>query len=279
MKLLEALKYILLGLVQGVTEVLPISSSGHVELVETLIRLEVDEGLLFLILVNTGSLLVFIVIYWRKLWGIIRDFFRFVFVSSSRKETSKGFYYAIKLVIATIPAALVGVFFKEQLDNILKTYGLLVSGTGLLFTGSVLLLISQKRIFNGEATVSFVDSLLMGVGQAVALFPGVSRSGMTTSTGIARGIGVATALDFSFLMYIPISIGVVMLSVVEGVQSGFELPGNEYIGYYLLAFVGEIVATYLAFRIVFNVFKTGKLKFFGIYCLIVGLISLGLFIF
>ncbi|MDD3113043.1 MAG: undecaprenyl-diphosphate phosphatase [Candidatus Izemoplasmatales bacterium] len=279
MNLLEALKYLLLGLVQGVTEVLPISSSGHVELVQTLVQLEADEGLLFLILVNTGSLIVFLFIYWRKLWRVLLDFLSYIFRPSTREATSKGFYYAIKLVIASIPAAIVGVFFKDQLDALLKSHGLLVSGTGLILTGSVLLIVSQKRAFNGEATVSFVDAILMGLGQAAALFPGVSRSGMTTSTGISRGIGIATALDFSFMMYIPVSIGVLLLSVIDGIQSGFNLPGSDYIGYYLLALVGAIVATYLAFRIVFSAFKTGKLKYFALYCLAVGLLSIGIYIF
>lgn len=279
MKLLEALKYLLLGLVQGVTEVLPISSSGHVELVRTLIRLETEEGLLFLILVNTGSLVVFIVVYWRKLWQLILDFFSYIFKPSKRELSSKGFFYAVKLIIASIPAVLVGLLFEDQIDALLKTYGLLISGTGLILTGSVLWVVSQRRLFNGEATVSFVDAMLMGLGQAIALFPGVSRSGMTTSTGISRGIGAATALDFSFMMYIPISIGVLLKALLDGIQSGFSLPGSDEIGYYSLALAGAIVATYLAFRVVFNAFKSGKLKYFAIYCLAVGLLSLGLYIF
>lgn len=279
MEILEAIKYFILGLVQGITEVLPVSSSGHVELFKAMLNMEIDEGLLFLILVNSGSLLTLLFVYRKKLIVLIVDFFRYIFKPESREETKRNFIYVIKLLIATVPAAIVGILFSHFFDYLITEYSVLASGIGLVFTGSVLILLSLNRFRNGATEISYVDAILMGVAQSVALFPGISRSGMTTSTAIKKGVGINSALDFSFLMYIPVSLGSMVMLITEGFEEGFSVPSNYYFFYYALAFVGALGATYLAFKIIFRAFRSRKLKYFGYYCLVAGLISIGIYIF
>ncbi|MBN2876439.1 MAG: undecaprenyl-diphosphate phosphatase [Bacilli bacterium] len=291
MDLLEAIKYLLLGIIQGITEVIPISSSGHVQLAQTFFNMQVDEGLLFLILVNTGSLVTFLFIYFRKLVELVRDFFVFSYhflIHHSKPELREGeynnFLFAVRIIIACIPAGLVGLFLSDYIDAMLITYGTLLVGVGLLLTGTMLYMIKDVRILKGKTMINWTDTILIGLAQAVAVVPGVSRSGMTSSTSIKRGMGIDSALNFSFLLYIPLSIGSLILMVYkvyskmqgEGLSllQSLGVPSNDYILYYLLAFVGAIFATYFAYRLIFNIFKSGKLKYFSYYCIIMGLGSI-----
>jgi len=289
--ILEAIKYLLLGIIQGVTEVIPISSSGHVFLAQTIFNLKVEQGLLFLILVNTGSLVTFLVIYWNKIMELIVDFFSFVyhfvfhnFNRELRQDKYKNFLYSLQIIVACIPAAIVGILFQSQMDGLLINYGTLAVGVGLLLTGTMLYFIRNIKILKGKTMITWADTILIGLAQSVAIFPGVSRSGMTSSTSIKRGMGIDSALNFSFLLYVPLSIGSLVLMVYKvfsGMKSsGLSLidslgvPSNIYFLYYLLAFVGALVATYIAYRLIFNIFKSGKLKYFSYYCIALGLGSI-----
>ncbi len=288
---LEAIKYLLLGIIQGVTEVIPISSSGHVELAQTFFHMERDEGLLFLILVNTGSLVTFLFIYFRRLVELARDFIVFSYhyiVHHSKPELREkqynNFLFAVRIIVACIPAGLVGLFFSDYIDGMLATYGTLFVGVGLLLTGMMLYYIKDSRILKGKTMINWTDTVLVGLAQAVAVFPGVSRSGMTSATSIKRGMGIDSALNFSFLLYIPLSLGSVLLMFYkvfddmssEGITliESLGVPSNIYFFYYLLAFVGAILATYFAYRLIFNIFKSGKLKYFSYYCIAIGLLSI-----
>jgi undecaprenyl-diphosphatase len=278
----EALKYLLLGLIQGVTEVLPISSSGHVELSKFLLEMDFAENLMFLILVNTGSLLAFLVIYFKDLLRLVKDFFIYLKHPETREMTSPNFHFLLKLGVASIPAALVGVLFSDFIDQMLATYSILLSGVGLLLTATILYLIGYRRYRHGLSSISYKESFLIGLAQAVALVPGVSRSGMTTAVALKKGINIETALKFSFMMYIPISIGSIFLYLIKAAlmedSTSTLLPGSEYVMYYLLAFVGAFIATFFAFKVIFNIFRTNKLKYFSYYCFVIGLLSILLFI-
>jgi len=289
--ILEAFKYLLLGIIQGIAEVIPISSSGHVQLVQTIFNLQVDQGLLFLILVNTGSLVTFLIIYFNKIIELIKDFFGFIFnflfsysKPELRKDKFNNFIFSLQIVVACIPAAIIGLLFQNKIDIILEDYGTLVVGVGLLLTGTVLYMIKDIRILKGKTMINWADTILVGLAQGIAIFPGVSRSGMTSTTSIKRGMGIDSALNFSFLLYIPLSIGSLFLMVYKVISKmntenltvlqSLGVPSNIYFIYYLLAFVGAVVATYFAYRLIFNIFKSGKLKYFSYYCIIIGMGSL-----
>ncbi len=275
MDIIEAIKYFLIGIVQGITEVLPISSSGHVEIMKHLFNVGLSsddaESIMFLILVNTGSLLTFVLIYFKRLKEMIVDFLVFTFKPEKRDETRENFIFLSKILVACIPAGVVGLALNNTIDNALINYDLLIVGVGLLFTSTVLILISQYKFHNKSFHFTWLDSIFIGLAQAVAIVPGVSRSGMTTSMAIKRGSGIDSALNFSFILYIPISFGSLLLMIVKAFSGGISVPGSEFYLYYLLAFVGALLATYFAYRIIFNIFKSGKIKYFAVYCLIVGL--------
>ena len=278
MSVIEAIKYLLLGIIQGVTEVLPVSSSGHVEIAKALFKMDIDEGLLFLILVNTGSLIAFIIVFFQDILNIFEDVITYLFKPSQREDSKQGFTTLIKLVIASIPAAVVGILFNDKIDELMLKYNVLLSGVGLLFTATILLITSQGKIKRGYTHISYIDAILLGIAQGVALIPGISRSGSTTSTALKRGIGIDSALRFSFLMYIPVSVGSMLLYILKISDEGIGLPSNDYIVYYGLAFIGAIIATYIAFKFIFNIFKSGKLKYFSYYCFGLGIFSIVLYI-
>lgn len=280
LEIVEAIKYLVLGIIQGITEVLPISSSGHVEIAQEFFKVQNDEGLLFLILVNTGSLLTFLIIYYKKIGELIRDFVLYIFKKDTRKDTYDNFIFSLRIVVACIPAAVVGLLLKDFIENtILQQYHTFFVGIGFLLSGTVLLLIRDVRIKKGKTMINWADTVLIGLTQAVAIFPGVSRSGMTSSTSISRGMGIDSALNFSFLLYIPLSIGSLIIQLISISKEGLGIPGNEYIFYYILAFIGAAVATYFAYRLIFNIFKSGKLKYFSYYLFGLGLLSIFYYVF
>ncbi len=279
MSVLEALKYFILGLVQGITEILPISSSGHVELAKVLVGLQEDKGLLFLILVNTGSLVTMLIIYFKRLVKIYKDFFLYIFKKESRVKTEAGFSFGLKIIVATIPIVIVGLLFKNLLEQLTTEYSVLLSGVGLVFTGTILVLIANKKILNGNTHINYLDAVLIGFAQAIAIVPGISRSGMTTSTAISRGMGIDSALNFSFMIYIPASIGSVIILIKDSFSEGLGVANNAVLFYYFLAFMAAMVSTYIAYRLIFNIFKSGKIHYFGFYCILIGLLSIGLYIF
>ncbi len=284
MDIIEALKYLILGIVQGITEVIPVSSSGHVELAQIILNVTTEEKLLFLILVNTGSLMTFLIIYFKRIIELIRDFFVYIFKKNLREERYNNFIFAVRIIVACIPAAIVGFFLDDIINDSLLTYGTLFVGVGLLVTGTMLYFIKDTRILKGKTMINWTDTLLIGLAQSVAVFPGISRSGMTTATSIKRGMGIDSALNFSFLLYIPLSVGSLFLMIYKvydkvnnlglTLTESLGVPGGEYILYYGLAFVGAAVATYFAYRLVFNIFKSGKLKYFSYYAFAIGLISI-----
>ena len=279
LNIVEALKYLLLGLIQGFTEVLPVSSSGHVEIVKNLIVIDFSNSLLFLILVNTGSLVAFIWIYRRKLWYLIKGFIVFIFFPTKRKTYQLAFWMVMKIIVASIPAGLVGVIFNKQFNDLLEQYGLLIVGIGLLLTASVLYYITREEPFKSEnEDLSWKDVTLIGVAQAFALFPGVSRSGMTSSTAIKRGVSIHSALDFSFIMYIPVSIGSTLLLIFQAISNEEEVFASNQAINYILAFVGAVGATYIAYRLIFNIFKSGKLRYFSYYCLFMSVFAMIIYI-
>ena len=286
--IIEAIKYFIIGVVQGITEVLPVSSSGHVQIAQSVFGLQVDDGLLFLILVNTGSLLTFIVIYFRKIIELFKDFFTYVFKPELREEKRNQFIFVLQIVVACIPAGLVGLFFGDAINNALTNYGLLLVGVGLLLTGTVMYTIKDVRILKGKTYITWTDTLLIGLAQGITPLPGVSRSGLTSATSIKRCMGIDSALNFSFLLYIPLSIAALLLRVYQvgkrvaeeniTVAQSLGIPSSEYYIYYILAFVGAAIATYVAYKLIFNIFRSGKVKVFSYYTFAVGFLSVMYFI-
>lgn len=264
--ILLLLKYILLGVFQGVTEPLPISSSGHLILLENMLGIHLP-GLSFEVVVHFGSLIAICIVYRNSIVRLIQRSVRYV-------QTKDRAYYAdytfvLLLVVATIPAGIIGVLFEDDISHTLST--LAVIGVTLIITGIFLWIIRNIVGTKGEAHISIVDAIIIGCAQALALIPGISRSGATIIAALLVGINRETALRFSFLLYIPVGIGSIVFSINDIVQDplirGLAIP-------FTIAFIASIIATFFALKWFMNIMKEGKLKYFAGYCFVIGIIIL-----
>lgn len=264
----DFVKYLILGIVQGITEPLPISSSGHMIIFEKI--LGVTSSLDFKIITNFGSLIAILIFYRKFLAELIKDAWAYVFKKDQEKKQS--FIYIILVTIATIPAGIAGVFLEEVIDD--KLSNIFVVAICLVITGTLLLVIDYASKLTKRENITFLDSILIGLAQVFGLFPGISRSGSTTSVGVLRGVNVEDALRFSFMMYIPVSVGSLILSLVKMNLDSVNIP--SYLGALVLSFLGTLIAI----RFLFKIVKKENLKYFGYYCLSVStLIFLYLLIF
>lgn len=257
------LKYIFLGLLQGFTEPIPISSSGHLVLAQHFMGMATDK-LTFELLVNAGSLIAVLIIYRKDIARLISNGLSYLV---TRNEAAKAdFRFVIYLVIATIPAGLAGLFLEEQISSIFKG-SILGIGITLLLTGVALYLIRNLRGRKQDNDIRLRDAIIVGLAQMIALIPGISRSGATIVAAMGLGMKPDTALRFSFLLYIPVSVGGTLLSVTDM----FNDPdlGTLFIPY-LLAFLASLVASYFALKWFMGIMQKGNLIYFSIYCFVVG---------
>ncbi|GIP33924.1 undecaprenyl-diphosphate phosphatase [Paenibacillus sp. J2TS4] len=259
----ETIKYAILGLLQGFTEPIPISSSGHLIIAQRLFGLEI-EGLSFEVLVNFASLIAVLLIYRQD---IVRLTVNGTAYLTKRDPSCRGdFMFIIYLIIATIPAGVIGVLFNDFISSRLK--GIHVIGITLLVTAVALWLIRNLKGRKGDKQITLKDAVIVGLAQAVALIPGVSRSGATIVAAMGLGMKQETALRFSFFMYIPVSLGGMILEAGDIVK---DPDLNRLLLPYGAAFLLSLIATYFSLRWFMNIMKKGNLVYFSIYCLIVGL--------
>lgn len=274
------LKYILLGIVQGLTEVLPISSSGHVAIVQSILGINTDQGILFLILINLGSLIAIVIHFHRIIFRLIKNFVLFIFKPSTRLETRADYLYCWNIVIASIPIGISGFFLASSINSIYADNGLLVVGVGLLATATLLYIVRNSSYSNGRQQITVRDAISIGIGQMFAPIPGLSRSGITTSTGLMRKLSMETVLVFSFMLYIPVSLGSFAKYFIEWAISpstfdiGFNVNDTWSYFYYLIATIFSFFATLFSLKYIFVWFRKGKLIYFSIYTFIIGMIAL-----
>lgn len=261
------IKYLFLGVFQGFTEPIPISSSGHLVLAQHYLGLQI-EGLSFELLVNTGSLIAVLLIYRADLIRLTVNGINFL--TTKKASARADFHFILYLLLGTIPAGVIGVLFNEQIASYFKGDIKLI-GITLLITGVALWLIRNLRGRKGDADMTFKDALLIGLAQAVALIPGISRSGATIVAAMGLGLKQQTALRFSFLLYIPVSFGGMLLSFSDILRD----PNlNNLIAPYGLAFVGSIIASYFSLKWFMAIMARGNVKYFAYYCFIAGTLVL-----
>lgn len=266
-------KAAILGLVQGFTEFLPISSSGHLVLTETLLNVE-PSGISFEVFVHFATLLAIICVFRKKVRKIVKSIFcgRIRFSSGKKKTVTvsdpnlKLFFL---LCLATIPAAVVGYSMREGIEKIFKVP--LFASCALLFTGFILYLTRFPfRHSNKINKVSVLDSVLIGIAQAVAILPGVSRSGMTISTGLFRGLDRKTSAEFSFLLAVPVIGGATFLQIKEGMGNIVQIG----IVPLLFGSVFAFCSGYFAIKVVLKVLEKANFCLFAYYCWIVGIATI-----
>jgi undecaprenyl-diphosphatase len=262
-KIYLLLKYLFLGMFQGFTEPIPISSSGHLVLAQFFLGLEI-EGLSFELLVNFASLLAVLLIYREDILQLTNNGIRYIITKD--KEKKSDFNFILFLIVGTIPAAVIGLLFDDVIASYFK--GIKTIGVTLIITGIALWLIRNLRGRKGEGQLTLKDAVIVGLAQAVALIPGISRSGATIVAAMGLGMKQDTALRFSFLLFIPVSFGGMILSFSDLLEDpnlqSLILP-------YSVAFIGSLVMSYFSLKWFMGIMARGNLKFFAFYCFIVGL--------
>ena len=256
MGLLEA---IILGIVQGLTEFLPVSSSGHIEIAKVLLGSSQEQSLLMTIVLHAATALSTIFVFREDIKEIIRGLLQFTW--------NKEFQFSLKIIISMIPATLIGLFFENEIELLFSGEILLV-GCMLLVTGLLLFLADKAK--NTNQNVNFFHALIIGVSQAIAILPGVSRSGATISTSVLLGIDREKAAQFSFLMVVPLILGKMGKDIISGdilIESATLMP---LITGFTAAFITGLFACKWMIRLV----KKSKLKYFSFYCFLVGTVSI-----
>lgn len=260
---MEWFEALILGLLQGLTEYLPVSSSGHLAIGSALFGIEGEETLAFTIVVHVATVFSTLVILWKEIDWIFKGLFKFQMNDETR--------YVINIIISMIPIGIVGVFFKDEVEAIFGS-GLLVVGCCLLLT-AVLLTFSYYYKPRQKAEISKKDAFIIGLAQACAVLPGLSRSGSTIATGLLLGDDKAKLAQFSFLMVIPPILGEALLDGMK-LMKGEAIAGDIPVLSLIVGFVAAFVSGCLACKWMINIVKKGKLVYFGIYCAIAGALTL-----
>lgn len=260
---------IILGIVQGLTEYLPISSSGHLAIASSLFGVEAEENLTFTIVVHIATVLSTLTILWKEVVWILKD----IFSRQSYKSYSglnEGTKYALNIIVSMIPIGIVGVFFKDTIEEIFGS-GLAIVGTMLLITAA-LLIFSYYAKPRQKESVSMPHAFVIGIAQALAVMPGLSRSGSTIATGLLLGNKKESLAQFSFLMVIPPILGEALLDGMDLVTEG--AGGGISASVLILGFLAAYLSGCAACKWMIGIVRKGKLVWFGVYCAIAGLVTL-----
>lgn len=268
MSFLDAL---LLGILQGLTEFLPISSSGHLVLAKELLNVNDTTNIQFEVFVHFGTFVSVVIIFWKDIKLIFNALFEAIknpFKINVLYKGNENFRMIVFIFIGTIPAGLVGVVYDKQIGVLFNDAKF--ASVMLLITGSILYL---TRFANPseDKKVGLLSSIFIGISQALAILPGISRSGMTISTGIFLGVSRENAAKFSFLLSLPVILGATILKSVEVISS--DASSIQYM-IYLIGTISAGVSGYIAIKIVLNVLKKKKFSWFSVYCFIVGILGI-----
>ena len=256
---MDWLQALVLGLLQGLTEYLPVSSSGHLTIGSYLFGLNGEDNLAFTVVVHVATVLSTLVVLWKEIDWILKGLFKF----KMNDETK----YFINIIISMIPVGIVGVFFKDQVEKVFGS-GLLIVGCMLLVTAALLVFSYYARPRQRE-NISPLHAFIIGLAQAVAVLPGLSRSGSTIATGLLLGNKKEKLAQFSFLMVIPPILGEALLDVVKGLKGEEAFGGIDALPL-IVGFVAAFVSGCVACKWMINIVKKGKLVWFGVYCAIAG---------
>ena len=250
---MDTLQAILLGIVQGITEFLPVSSSGHLQIAKEVLGVQLEENLTFDVALHAATVLSTIVVLWSEVW----------------RRFNEEQAYVLKLVLSMIPIGIVGFLLKDRINDLLNApYILAVVGAMLLVTAALLAFAYYAKPRQKE-TISYRDALIIGLAQACAAMPGLSRSGSTIATGLLLGNKKAAVAQFSFLMVLAPILGETLLQATSG-----DLTAGIAAGPLIAGFLASFITGCLACKFMIEVVKRGKLIWFAVYCTVAGLVSI-----
>ncbi len=258
---MDYLDAILLGVIQGFTEFLPVSSSGHLEIGKALLgdTSVPEESLLFTVILHFATALSTIVVFRKDIVEIFSGIFKFQW----NEETQ----FALKIILSMLPAVLIGLLFEEQLESF---FGGSIAFVGAMLIITAVLLWLADRSKNTGKPVTIKDSIIIGVAQAIAMLPGISRSGATISTSVLLGNDKTKAARFSFLMVVPLIFG----KIAKDLLSGEIAMNNAHLGVMGAGFIAAFVCGLIACTWMISLVKKSKLSYFSIYCLVIGVIAI-----
>jgi len=258
---MDIIDSIVLGIIQGLTEFLPVSSSGHLELGKAILGDESipKESLLFTVVLHFATALSTIVVFRKDVWSIIKGLLKF--------EWNEDLEFASKIALSMLPAVLVGVFFESELETLFGGNILLV---GCMLIVTAILLFFADRAKNTSKDISFKNAFVIGVSQAIAMLPGISRSGATISTSVLLGNDKTKAARFSFLMVVPLIFGKIAKDIIGG---DLTYDSGNFMSL-SVGFVAAFISGLFACTWMISLVKKSKLIYFSIYCVIVGLIAI-----
>lgn len=258
---METLQAVLLGIVQGITEFLPVSSSGHLQIAKALLGVELEENLMFDVTLHAATVLSTIVVLWSEVWRLLKGLF-------SRRFTPEQ-AYVLKIVVSMIPIGIVGCCFKDQIDAMLNAPWILALVGGMLLLTAALLAFAYYARPREKEHISYRDAFIIGIAQALAAMPGLSRSGSTIATGLLLGNKKAAVAQFSFLMVLAPILGETLLELMSG-----ELTTGIGTAQLAAGFAAAFLTGCAACKFMIEMVKRGKLIWFALYCAVAGLVAI-----
>lgn len=256
---------IILGIIQGITEFLPVSSSGHLQIIKALMDVQLEENIAFDIVLHAGTVFSTFVVLWGEISKILRGMF-----STTYNESHA---YAVKIIISMIPVAIVGFTCEDMLNEMLSSSTILIVVGSMLVITAILLAFATYAKPRIKETISYRDSFIIGIAQAIAVMPGISRSGSTIATGILLGNKKEKIAEFSFLMVLIPILGKAFLTLIGGDAVWDSIGTMQLIAGFLASFAAGVLACKFMIALV----KRGSLIWFALYCLIAGIFSYALY--
>ena len=267
---MELIKYIILGIIQGITEPLPISSSGHIFLFKTIFDTNIFNSLNFEIISNFGSFIAILVIFWKDIVDLVTSFFTFIFNKKKRKDTLSKFKYCLYIVVSTIPVGIIGILFKDKLESLYSIKGLAFA---FLITALALFIVRNIKGIKEDKDINLKDAIIIGLFQMITIIPGISRSGTVLVACLLCKLKRETALKYTFILYFPVSCATMLLGVSDLMETANL---SSLIAPYLAGMIAAGIVTYFSYKWLSEWVKKGKLWKFSIYCL---LLSIFIFIY
>lgn len=261
---MDGIQALLMGLLQGFTEYLPISSSGHLAIASNFFGIDGEENLAFTIVVHVATVLSTLCILWKEIWWLLRGL-----ADTKAPLLSDERRYILAVLVSMIPVGIVGFCFKDYVEEVFGS-GLAIVGACLIITAALLTLSYYARPRQKE-TIGLWEAFVIGLSQAVAVLPGLSRSGSTIATGLLLGCKKEKVAQFSFIMVIPPILGEALLDILKAMKGGAEAVSSGIsVGSLCIGFVAAFISGMIACRWMINLVKKGKLIWFAIYCAVVG---------
>ena len=257
--------YIILGIIQGFTEPIPVSSSGHLVIFKNILNVPILNDLNFEIFSNFGSFLAILIIFRKDIYKLLKDFF--LYIKTKEKKYKESFNYVILIIIGTIPAAILGLLINDIIENNLRNVKYI--GIALLITAFFLFLIRKLKGQKKDNDINILDAIKIGVFQALALFPGISRSGATLVGGMLNNLTRETAFKFSFMLYIPITLATMILGIKDIANTSTH---PNLLLNYIIGSIAAFIITLITTKWFKKIMLKGKLIYFVYYCLVAGIL-------